>query len=1214
MTTLLWTLKKCFLFTSLFVLGAIAVRNAYGQSVKGTLAGTVTDTSGAVVSGAHVTAVNNGSGEKFETVTTSSGDYRFPEVSLGLYTVTVASQGFKSAQYDGVRVNVNTVTTQDVTLAIGEVNDTVTVQANALTLQTETSEIGGTVGTKEIVELPLALGGVGALRSPQGFMFLLPGNTGPGAATSSNGANNTNGVNFNKIGGGQNFGAEILVDGASQSRTNNGSNFDEESPSVEALQEFKTTNATPSAEFGRTTGGVMSFATKSGTSRFHGTVFDIFRNDVLDANQWFNNGRGVRRPNDKQNDYGGSLGGPVNIPHLYSGSDRTLFQFTWEQFRWNIGSSVTSNVPTQLERQGDFSESLNKSQVLGTNPCDGTPIYGGQIFDPSTAKVVGGVTCRTAFPNNKILGAPSAAAQALLKYYPLPQNGQLINNFTYSASSPLVNTTFTVRIDESIGSRDHVFLSYTSRQNTRRSGPQTLPDPVDPGEFQQNFITHFGRGGWDHTFSPTLLNHLNVGANRAVGNNFAMAALGNVNYSAQLGIGNIVSTNFPVTNVNDASRNIVQLGNGTNNRRADNSILVADSLNWQRGRHSFKFGVDVRYFQLTSLSAPSPSFSFSRNQTAAEPGTTFTANTGLGLASLYLGLPQTSGTQLFPSVPKWLHWYYGAFVQDDFKVTKELTLNLGLRYDIETPRYEARGQSSNFDLATNDPSFNVPGALIFGSNCKCDSSWLHTWKKDIGPRVGFAYTPDVLKGKITLHGGGAILYGPLQYFDSGSNMQAGYSASPSVTSVDNFSPNYKLDSGFPAFSAPPNLNPSFYDGQAVNANFIMVKNARTSTIYMWSAQVQQQITSDTILSVGYSGQHGTSLPSAFASPNNIPKSAYALGNALSSPFKANTVGVQAPFVGFTTLFPTATVAQALRPYAQYVNINASCCFENFGQSNYNALLVSLNKQFHSGLHYLVSYTWQKNLTDADSGVPGNNAGVVGVQDPTNLRGEKALSVQDVPHMLVSNYLYELPFGRKHLFFSKAPKTVDLLIGGWQIGGIQRYQSGIPYSFACATAIPGTNTCTRYSFTGAEIASAAAKSGTLNPLALASNGKAVADPSTNSLFNGAAEGSQTAALQTRPAFYDPNLKARGTGAYQLGNVPRVTSIVRLNPFFNEDFSLMKTTPITEAVNFILKIEALNAFNRHAWARPGLDPNGVQFGVPTDTITKPRNLQLTARISF
>ena len=1218
-------IRNCAAKTSFLALMALLFWSQIGlaQSVKGTLSGTVMDTGRNAIVGSAVNVVNVSTGEKFDTITTSSGNYRFPQISLGDYTVKISAPGFSTAQFNGVHVSVNSVTVQDAVLQVGQVQDTVTVAANALTLQTESSDISGTIGTKEIIDLPLALGGVGALRSPQGFMFLLPGNTGPGAGTSSNSTNNTNGVSLNKIGGSQNFGVEILVDGASQSRTNNGSNFDEEAPSVEALQEFKTTGSSPSAEFGRTTGGVMSFATKAGTDHYHGTVFDIFRNDSLDANTWFNNGRDAlnctgandtakchntyRRPSDKQNDYGVSVGGPVTIPYLYRGAGRSFFQFTWEQFSQTVGSSITSTVPTALARQGNFSEYLQTSQKIGTNPCDGSTIYYGQVFDPSTTRTVNGTPCRTAFAGNTVTTAISPVAKAILNYYPSPQTSALVSNYTFASSYPLTNTTYTIRIDESITANDRIFASYSTRQNTRRSGARALPDPVDPNEFQQNFLTHFGRFGWDHTFSPTLLNHVNFGSNRAVGNNFATAALGGVNYSTQLGISNISSMNFPNISVGE---NITGLGNGSNNRRADNSLLVQDTLSWQKGSHSLMFGGDIRYFQLTSASYPTPSFGFGRGQTAASTGSTYTANTGNGFASLFLGLPQSGTTQVYANVPRWIHWYYAGFVKDDFKVTKQLMLNLGLRYELETPRYEAHNGSSNLSLTAIDPAYNVPGALVFASTCgNCNKKWLETWKKNLGPRVGFAYTPERLHGKTTIRGGGAILYGPLQYFDSGSNMQNGFSTSPNITSTDSFTAAFKIDSGFPNFTAPPIFNPSFFAGTAAG-NFIAVKNARPGTIYMWSAQVQQQVTSSTILSVGYAGQRDNSLPSSLSAMNNISSKYFALGNALTQTLATNTVGVTAPFSGFTTLFKTGQVQQALKPYAQFTSITSTCCFENLGQGTYNALLISLNREMRSGLHYLVSYTWQKNLTDADSAVPGNNAGVQGIQDPTNLRGEKALSVQDVPQTLVLSYLYDLPFGRNRRFFATSPKIVNSIISGWELSGIQRYQSGVPFSFSCASSIPGTSTCSRFSFTGASIWSSAKTSGKLNPLS-----GSTANPATNSMFNGAVGGSATASVQTNPAFYDQNyVTYRGTGAYSYGNVPRVTSKVRLNSFFNEDFSLIKSTTIRDEVKFILQVQALNAFNRHAWATPGLDPNGQQFGVPTDTIVKPRQLQITARVSF
>src|SRR5690348_12367065 len=376
----------------LFVSPAIRLQ---AQTVRGVLTGTVTDPTGAVVPGAAVVATETRTGVKSSTVTSSSGTYRFPEVPLGTYALEVTQSGFKKATINDVLVQVNTTTSVDVKMQLGQSSETITVNAEAQGVETGSSDVGGVVAERQIVELPLALGGVGNLRSPEAFVFLIPGTTGPGTANSSNG------IFISKVGGGQNFGNEIMIDGASQTRSENGSSFDEEAPSVEALQEFKVQTSTFAAEFGRTTGGVENFITKSGTNNYHGSLYELFRNNALDANSWFNDGRRAQckpgddacrrlfdRSPDKKNDYGINVGGPVQIPHLYNGTNRTFFFASWEQYRQTAGGSNTTTVPTAAQRNGDFSATLNTGTVLGTNPCDGTPIFAGQIFDPATEKIV----------------------------------------------------------------------------------------------------------------------------------------------------------------------------------------------------------------------------------------------------------------------------------------------------------------------------------------------------------------------------------------------------------------------------------------------------------------------------------------------------------------------------------------------------------------------------------------------------------------------------------------------------------------------------------------------------------------------------------------------------------------------------------------------------------------------------------------------------------
>jgi len=403
-----------FLFFSLFLTSSGLTARA--QTNNGAIAGSILDSSGGAVVDAQVQAKGVETHSVYTTVSTATGAYRFSDLVLGHYDITVTAKGFKVSTLTGVEVQINSTSSLDITLQPGDLKETMTVVADAPRIQTETSEIGTVIGSKEILELPLSLSATGQsfLRSPETFVFLAPGTQGPG--TNQNGSVSS-GIFESKLSGGQNFGTEVLLDGVSTTRSDSGSAFDQTAPSVEVLSEFKVLTSTFSAEYGRTSGGIESFATKSGTKDYHGTAFDLFRNTALDANSWDNNLRAAPRPADHQNDFGGSLGGPVRIPKLYDGRQKTFFFFSWEQYRNNPGTSSLTTLPTQTEIQnGNFSALLgppvtNNGQPV-INPCDGSQVLTGQIFDPSTTKTVGGVQCRTAFPGNIV---PTARFDSVAK-------------------------------------------------------------------------------------------------------------------------------------------------------------------------------------------------------------------------------------------------------------------------------------------------------------------------------------------------------------------------------------------------------------------------------------------------------------------------------------------------------------------------------------------------------------------------------------------------------------------------------------------------------------------------------------------------------------------------------------------------------------------------------------------------------------------------------
>jgi hypothetical protein len=1205
----------------------ITAGTALSQSDRGAIAGTILDSSGAIVQGAAVVATGVDTGAVYRTTSTDTGAYRISDMQVGAYNLTVTATGFKTSEQKGFVVQVNTTSSLDITLQTGDVKETITVLADTPTLQTETSDVGTIVDKRQIMELPLALGGQGVLRAPEAFVFLTPGTTGPGSNDSSNG------VFEAKLGGGQNFGNEVILDGASTARADSGSAFDQTAPSVESLQEFKVTTSTVPAEFGRTSGGVESFSTRSGTNTYHGTAYDIFRNEDLNANSWFNNLQGQPRNLDRKNDYGGTLGGPVRIPKLYDGRDKTFFFFSWEQYRQTQGSTITSTVPTDAERQGDFS-SLLTTTSLGTNPCDGSTMFQGQIFDPSTTKTVGGQQCRTAFPGNKI-PTISTVAGNILKLIPESTNKSATqNNFVLTSNNPILSTTMSFRIDQNLGDRQKFFFSYSSRDNENINGSPALPNPLDT-TFFSSFFTHYARLGWDDTISSTLLNHLNVGLNRVNSDSTATSVNG-TDWDKTIGLAGANGPTFPPIFFNNDNQGLSSFGSANADDDVVNSLVVSDSLSWVHGRHNLRFGVDWRAFQFSVVdqSHQSPSIGFDIAQTAAEPGQG--KATGDPFASFLLGAPASVSLAVRSRQPRFVSNYYAAYVTDDFKVRRDLTLNLGLRYDIETPRHEAAGAQSVFDpnapnIGTGgDPgaiSFSgIPlnGALIFGGigpgRSGTSASGAKTYHKDFAPRLGFAYSPNALFGKLqrtVIRGGYGIYYAPLTYGDFGQALTDGFTASPSFNGV--FDPALLLDAGIPSFPPPPNLDPAQDNGGSGGGfggvTYLAPSYGRPGMVQNWDLEVQHQFTTDLILSVGYVGNHGTHLRSSLAQINNLNPQFFALGNALNAPINsstATTLGINPPFQNFETLYGPGNIAQALRPFPQYQSINTDCCLENLGQSTYNALLAKLERRFHNGLNLLASYTYSKTLTDADSALPAfvSFSGGGSVQNSYNLRNEKSLSYQDIPHTFVVSYIYELPVGKGKKFLNKSG-AVDKALGGWQIGGVQRYQSGQPLAFGCATGIPSYDGCIRYNLVpGQKLLSSTASSFNVGNVFL--HGGVGCTENPDGTFSAPAG---AATYWNCAAFIDPNaanlVAARG---YTFGDMPRIIGSVRSQGYVNEDFSIIKRMSLFESHSLILKAELFNAFNRHVFTRPDTGVQDGTFGTSFGTVNGPRNVQFTLRYDF
>lgn len=1240
------------------------------QTNNGGIAGTILDSSGAVISGAEVTATGAETHTVYTTTSTSTGAYRFLNLVLGTYDVSVAAKGFKTAEVKGIVVEINTVASLDVTLQAGEVTQTLTVVADAPHIQSETSEMGTVVSAKEIEELPLSLNSSGQsfLRSPETFVFLAPGTQGPGTNQNSNGSS---GIFESKLSGGQNFGTEVLLDGVSTTRSDSGSAFDQTAPSVEALSEFKVLTSTFSSQFGRTSGGIESFATKSGTNDYHGTAFDLFRNTALNANTWDNNFNGASKPADHQNDFGGSLGGPVRVPKLYNGKDKTFFFFNWEQYRNNPGTVSPDTLPTQAELQnGDFSALLG-APTGATNPCDNTPVLKGQIFNPKTTSCpTGFVGGRVAFPGNIV--PPSMfdpVAKKILSFLTVSANPQagLQNNFIFLSSQKRRDTTMSFRIDQNWGTKNKFFFSYSSRDQGNPNGADDLPGPLD-GNFHNINFTHYLRFGWDYTISTNWLNSFTIGSNRL--NNQSLAnSVNGTDWPTLLGIGNASGLVFPSISFNGSPDSIAYTGFSTesDNGHVPNSLVTADNLSWVHGRHFFHFGGEWRAYQYSFIAAgdTSPNYSFNNFQTAFAPND---PTTGDPFASFLLGLPQSEQLSITSVNPRLNSNYFAAFVQDDFKIRHDLTLNLGLRYDVDTPRHEAHNAMSALELTLPNSgnaaipiSPAVPGSLMYGH----DATGAQIYYKDFGPRVGLAYAPNELFGRIrniVIRGGYAIYYAALFYDDLPTGtiqFSSGTTVQPTFTSSNNFTPVQALSAGFPTFTRPQNsTDPALLNGQ--NVGFMAPSYGRPGRTQNWDLEIQKQLATDLILSVGYVGVKGDYLHTNIAQVNALQPQFYSLGNALfDNPTSAAgqaalaSVGVTSLPSWFEPLYgpsgPTGgnnnTVAQALRPFPQYLDIGGSnnnmcSCLENLGVSTYNAFQAKLERRFRNGLNLLASYTFSKTLTNADSAIPvfsGFQSNEFAAQNPFNPQSQKALSFQDTPHMLVLSYLYELPAGpgKKYLSHGVASKV----LGGWEIGGVQRYQSGTPTVFNTnAESPPGTDGAFRYdilpgvpllapnhaSFNPSLSIPAAAglpqhnvepggcsenADGTFRPQDVTDpKGNDLGIPSTNNFFNCA-------------AFFDPNAKnlvaQRG---FVYGTAPLVLGNLRSHPYYNEDFSILKRTAFHENQAIVFKVDIPNAFNRHIFGTLDGGVGDATFGDPkgfnTDggILSAPRQIQFTLRYEF
>ena len=1242
------SLAMWFAFIALFL---ISGASAFAQLDTGAIAGTILDPLGKVVPGVKVVVHSLVTGTDYSTVSSATGYYVFPSVRPGVYNVTAAAPGFKTAVHSGVVVSVGVHTSQDITLAVGEATETISVTAGGHALEADTSEVDASIQPEQVENLPLSVGG--GFRSLETLVYLVPGVVGTGTASSADAI---------KINGGQENGTDFLIDGITTNRQQNGSgSFGILSPSVDAVSEFHVSISALPAELGRTTGGLSNFNTKGGTNAYHGSVFDFYKNAALDGNTWFNNGHIAEQGNtaaakatykrgaDTKNDYGLNLGGPVRIPHIFNGKDKTFFFFNWEQWRQNYGGAVTSKLPTPAELGSDGQyfdySSLLGAQISGVtakqNACTQT-LYYGEIFDPNyeTTGSGDGLPCRSvSFANNKIpISRANPISQNIVNTYLMPLAKQEVtgsSNYNYVQRSPGIinNTAYSFRIDQNLGTRNKIWGFWSSRENTDSGGNSNLPVPIQTCCGTVDQLGKIFRAGWDWTVTSTMVNSLTVGGNRSNNINKSKASKMGTDWDSKLGIANGFSDDFPVFEFH-SNDSLTSLGEQEDSTDTDNVLALNEILHWQHGAHSIKLGGEAQYHQYSWVSSIGGTCSgnagcieFWDNQNASDE--TWWGSTGNSFAAFLTGNTGNMSNLHDLHAPRWITHYGAVFAQDDWKIKPNLTVNIGFRWSYDTPRREAAGDTSIWDPNLTDAATTAgiygqaKGALVFagkgtGRNGSKNETWGSVYKKNFEPRVGFAWEPDFLSHKDVIRGSAGIYYGPLVYADWGQGTVQGFTVTGSQYTADPLN-GKNLSVGLAALSTTPNLNPNQLDGTSTSADYVAKGNGRPGMVETWALELQHQITPNLIASVGYLGQHATHLHAMLTYMNDMPDKYMSLGNYLEwwaiapGPNGWNGNSME-PYGNFSCssgcTWPEAEEEyQALRPYPQIEYINMDSYLQNMGQSTYNALEAKLEQRFHNGLNVLASYTFSKTLTDADAIQPYQSTNQNGgaVQDPENLKGEKAVSSEDIPQNFVISYTYELPIGKNKHFLGNTSKPVSAIISGWSVSGIQRYQSGQPISIYGATGIPGKNSSVRFDrVAGQKVKNSAYK----NPLDF----KTGNDPTTGKTYQ-----CETGYFNC-DAFYDPNLgtnrATQTNGAYRFGTMPRNSADIRWVAYKTEDFGISKTIPIHGNIKADFRGELFDAFNRHIFTRPVSDLNSATTttGQIGGLQNGPRNVQFRLRITY
>ena len=1112
------------------------------QSYTGTIIGTLKDTSGAVIPRATVTIINQETGRQEVATTDLEGRYTSVPLPPGQYRAEATLQGFRGAARTDITVQVNATVVIDFTLAVGELTDQVEVRADATLLETSTGTVGKVVDNRRILELPLNT------RNVYSLIFLTPGVAGSIG-------NNYNSMSYS-VNGARPTMMDTVIDGVTASfPTVNGFTGISVFPSVDAIQEFKVLGANYPAEYGRSLGSVLNVVYKSGTNEFHGSGYEFFRDSSLDANNFFAKRAGQPLGDFRRSQFGGVAGGPIR-------RSRTFFMTSYEGLREKRQSETLTTVPTAAQRQGDFSQTFAQNGQLI------------RIFDPfSTRPNPAGGFIRDQFPGNVIpQNRMDPVALQVLKYFPMPnQPGNPVTgaqNYFATGSAALNVDNYDGRVDHQISDNQKGFVRYSYRK-THSAPASFFPEDIAiaEGRVNEQNLAHNFVADYTRTMSNTTVLGARIGFARTL---FLFDNQGLGFRPSSLGLPAAIDDNvdrlmFPRFGVGGQ----VTLGGNDHRYNAFMSYTAAASLTKVRGGHTWKAGFEGRMLRVNVWEARSAgTFNFRTAETQGPSPTASGSTVGYGFASFLLG----TGAPNDVLIQNWKNVaansvYWAGYAQDDWRLNSRLTLNLGLRYDIDVPRTERYNRMNYFDpdarspLADQVSAFpNLKGGVVFvgvdGRN-----RYQYNWDtNNIAPRLGLSYQ---VNGKTVVRGGYSHIFGPSNQGAQGTVGPFGFRTENLwVTSIDGITPFNTLRNPYPnGFQASPGSSQGLLTQAGANLQAPLRDTPSPWTI-QFNVNVQRELPWATFVEVAYVGTRGYDLSRSAEgglSLNQLDPQYMSLGSALNQP-------VPNPFYGIVNngvlTQPTVSRAQLLRPYPQFTDVIP--LYSSGAKSRYNALQVTGRKRMSHGLMFEGSYTFGK-------------ATEIGMnhQNSYDIEASWALASYDIKHRFVISYLYELPFGRDRRFASRAPALVDAIIGGWQFNGITTLQSGTPLSIT------------------------------------ANNTAGIFGARTQPNNNGQDPRLDGPVSERLNKYFDTSVYSQPVN-FTFGNEPIFSPVLRAHDVRNFDLSMFKNFAIKQGIAAQFRVEALNAFNRVQFSAPNTSVTSSSFGVITGQANAPRQLQLGVKL--